>query len=116
MRRAVPTGKREAECLEPLEHGEQTEPYDTDSPFRGLRELDLAPNLLPLLGDEVHEIAVQREHSHGDVFHHALRDAGLQHADQRNVGRKPRDIELIDPSSRLGKVAAISSGGIQAAR
>lgn len=38
---------------------------------------------------------MQREHRHGDVFHHGLGDAGLQHAHQRNVRRNFRGIELV---------------------
>src|SRR6266571_3398501 len=95
-RRTVPARKREAEWFEPFKHGltEQAEAHDANAPFRGWRDPDLAPGLLVLLGDVVHEIAMQREHGHGDIFNHALRDTRLQHADHRNVGRKLRDIEL----------------------
>ena len=37
------------------------------------RDPDLAPDLLLLLGDEVQEIAMQRQHRHGDIFDHAPR-------------------------------------------
>ena len=40
---------------------------------------------------------MQRQHGHGDIFDHAIGDAGLQHADQRHMGRELREIELIDP-------------------
>src|SRR5437879_2260498 len=100
-RRTIPARQREAEWFEPFQHGlpEQAQPHDANAPFRGLRGTDLAPNLLPLLGDEAHEIAMQHEHGHSDIFNHALRNAGLQHADERNLRRKLREIELIDPRS-----------------
>ena len=87
--------------FEPIEHGltEQAEAHDADAPFRGRRNPDLAPGLLALLGDEGQEIAMQRQHGHGDIFDHALGDAGLQHPNQRNVRRQLREIELIDTSA-----------------
>ncbi len=39
---------------------------------------------------------MQGEHRHGDVFHHGLGDAGLQHADERYVRRDLGGIELVD--------------------
>ncbi|MHC2282549.1 hypothetical protein ACVME8_009192 [Bradyrhizobium diazoefficiens] len=39
---------------------------------------------------------MQGEHGHGDVFHHGLGNAGLQHAHQRDVRWKFAGVELVD--------------------
>src|SRR3569832_2043702 len=39
---------------------------------------------------------MQREHRHGGVFDHAVPNARIEHADERNMWRDLREVELID--------------------
>ncbi len=85
-------------ALQPLQRrpAELPEAHDADPAAGGGGDLDLLPDLAPLLVAEARQVAVQGEHRQRHIFDHARGDARLQHAHQRHMVGNLRKIELVD--------------------
>src|SRR5215217_9313840 len=98
FRRPAPARALEAQRAEPVKRRrpEHAHPHHAYAPIAAWPHPDLAPDLFALLLRVIEQVPMQREHREGHVVNHGLRNAWLDHADERQIRRQAREIEMVD--------------------